>query len=46
MSITERVQCSRCLHKQMADISESIAIVCERCGEIGPAFLQEDFVEL
>ncbi len=42
----ELVQCSRCLHKQMADISQSIAIVCEWCDEVDFAYLQGDFVEL
>ena len=35
----ELVQCSRCLHKQMADISQSIAIVCEQCGEVDALYL-------
>jgi len=41
----ELVQCSRCLHKQMADISQTIAIKCEWCNEIDAAYLEGDFVE-
>ena len=42
----ELVQCSRCLHKQKADISRTIAITCEWCDETDAAYLEGDFVEL
>tara|TARA_R110000796_G_C14432824_1_gene421330 strand:+ start:489 stop:788 length:300 start_codon:yes stop_codon:yes gene_type:complete len=42
----ELVQCSRCLHKQMADISQSIAIKCEWCDEIDAAYLEGDFIDI
>ena len=42
----ELVQCSRCLHKQMADISQSIAIKCEWCDEIDAAYLEGDFINI
>lgn len=40
-----KVQCSRCLHFQDADISESIAIECKWCGEIDAAYLPGDYVK-
>tara|TARA_R100001460_G_scaffold32010_3_gene62987 strand:- start:4232 stop:4366 length:135 start_codon:yes stop_codon:yes gene_type:complete len=42
----ELVQCSRCLHKQMADVSQSMAIKCKFCGEVDAPYLEEDFVDL
>ena len=44
--MSELVQCSRCLHKQMFDFSQSWAITCERCGEVDAPYLEEDFVDL
>ena len=37
----ELVQCSRCLATQYADISETIAILCEHCGEVDAAITDE-----
>ena len=37
-------QCSRCLHLQQADLSETCAIKCENCGEIDFAYTDDDIV--
>lgn len=41
----EKVQCSRCLAIQMADISESSAIMCEECDEIDSCFVGNDIIK-
>ena len=37
-------QCSRCLHLQEADLSETCAIKCENCGEIDFAYTDDDII--
>ena len=37
-------QCSRCLHLQVADLSETCAIKCESCGEIDFAYTDDDII--
>ena len=37
-------QCSRCLHLQQADLSETGAMTCENCGEIDFAYTDDDIV--
>lgn len=39
------VQCSRCLTIQTADISETLAIKCEWCGEIDACFHGDEIIE-
>ena len=44
-SVMQKVQCSRCLNIQQADISETLAIVCEWCGEVDAAHVGEDIID-
>lgn len=41
----ERVQCSRCMHIQYADISEAPVITCVWCEEIDYCYSGDEITE-
>mgnify|MGYP003114663888 FL=1 len=44
--VDAEVQCSRCLHIQTADISESSAIKCENCDEIDYCYSGDEIIQV
>jgi hypothetical protein len=40
-----RVQCSRCLQIQYADISEAPVVTCKECGKVDRCWFGDEIIE-